>query len=176
MPLTLSPGLMPVPCRSATLARLEERPTGPSAVILPSFGSVGSADATPAIRSSRKMVARAAPCPRISCRLSLSGQLAAFAPQPGEHRQRDQQRRYREQDEAHLGVAQRDEEPAQIRDGEGEACLSRLVELELARVGDGVVVALGAEDGAALLPVLAGDEAVGDGLGVARRDVRDDVA
>jgi hypothetical protein len=106
MPVTLSPGLMPVPCRSATLALLDERPTGPWAEMRPSFGSVGSADATPAISSSRKMVARAAPCPRISCRLSLSGQLAALAPEPGEHRERDQQRRYREQDEPRLGVAE----------------------------------------------------------------------
>src|SRR4051794_20977037 len=148
MPVTLSPGLMPVPCNSATLLLLEDRLTGPWADIRPSCGSVGSADATPTISNSRKMVARAAPCPRISCSLSLGGQLAALAPEPGEYRERNQKRRYREQDEPRLGVAEGDEEPAQVGDGEGVACLSRLVELELARVGDCVVVALGAEDGA----------------------------
>src|SRR3954453_8636725 len=118
-PVTLSPGLMPVPCSRATPFRLEERLTGPWADMRPSWGSVGSADATPAMTSSRKMVARAAPCPRISCRLALGGQLAALAPEPGEHRERDQQRRYREQDEPRLGVAEGDEQPADVGDREG---------------------------------------------------------
>src|SRR5688500_4846227 len=93
----------------------------------------------------------AAAGPPPSCRLALAlggrrlDQLSALPPGAIERPQRQQHPRKRDQEDARLLHREQDEQPAEVRDREGDAGLRRLVERERPQIWVAVVVALRAE-------------------------------
>ena len=101
-----------------------------------------------------------------------------LADHPDEDRERDEQRRAADHQHAQVAVCERDEDVADVRDGEGGARLARVGQLE-ARIDGRVGVALGAKDALAVGAAADGRDAVRDErrrAGAGGRRVGDDVA